>query len=120
MKSERTSRGGRAALAIFLTLSCLAAALPARGEEAADFEESRSPWAVAPPIGAHEQPGVERDGTLRVIRFSNDRQILNDKGTVLGFAAIVARTGEIPATHERPLDEKSLLEIMRRGQGNAE
>ena len=52
----------------------------------------------------HDIPGVEREGTLRVIRFSNDRQILNDKGTVVGFAAIVARTGEIPPTHERALD----------------
>ncbi|HEY8516223.1 MAG TPA: hypothetical protein VIS07_11975 [Candidatus Binatia bacterium] len=120
MTTQRTNRGVLAALTVCLTIGCLVAAAPVRAQDATAFEESRSPWAVAPPVGEHDIPGVEREGTLRVIRFSNDRQILNDKGTVVGFAAIVARTGEIPPTHERALDEKSLLEIMRRGQGNAE
>ncbi len=80
-----------------------------------DFAESRSAWAVAPPIGEHLQPGVARDGTLRVIRFSNDRAILNDPGTVVGFTAIVVRTGEIPKTHDEGLDLKGLLQIVRGG-----
>jgi hypothetical protein len=120
MTIARATRAHLAGAAIFLTLAWLTPVAPARGEEATDFEESRSPWAVAPPIGANELPGVERDGTLRVIRFSNDRQILNDKGTVVGFAAILGRTGQIPVTHEKPLDEKSLLEIMRRGEAKRE
>lgn len=79
-----------------------------------DFEESRSPWSVAPPIGEKLQPGVQRDGTLRVIRFANDRQILNDPGTVVGFTAIFARTGELSPTHPYMTDQKSILEIMHR------
>jgi hypothetical protein len=51
-----------------------------------------------------------------VIRFSNDRQILNDPGTVVGFTAIFARTGELSPTHPQLTDEKSILEIMRRGE----
>jgi hypothetical protein len=97
-----------------LTVGGLAA--PTAPRAADDYEESRSPWAVAPPIGQNDQVGVERDGTLRVIRFSNDRQILNDPGTVIGFTAIFARTGKLSPTHEQPSDEKSLLEIMRRGE----
>lgn len=90
-------------------------AVPAGSALADDFEESRSQWAVAPPIGENLQPGVQRDGTLRVIRFANDRQILNDPGTVVGFTAIFARTGELSPTHPELRDEKSILEIMRRG-----
>lgn len=108
-------RGIRLAAVMIGLTSVLGVAAPGVAA-AADFEESRSPWAVEPPIGAHEMPGVERDGTLRVIRFANDRQILNDPGTVIGFASIVARTGALPATHEQPSDEKSLLEIMRRSE----
>lgn len=84
-----------------------------------DFDESRSQWAVMPPFGDNLQPGVSRDGTLRLIRFANDRQILNDPGTVVGFTAIFARTGELSPTHPHMTDEKSLLEIMRRGEINA-
>ena len=91
-------------------------AVPAGPVLADDFEESRSQWAVAPPFGENLQPGVQRDGTLRVIRFANDRQILNDPGTVVGFASIFARTGELSPTHPRLSDEKSILEIMRRGE----
>jgi len=108
------ARRGRSVAAVVLTATVLAAT-PALAGDADDFEESRSPWAVAPPIGANEQRGVERDGTLRVIRFSNDREILNDPGTVVGFASIVARTGEIPETHDDGLDVKGLLEIVRGG-----
>jgi hypothetical protein len=97
-------------------LTLLVAGVAATPAAADDFEESRSPWAVAPPIGQSDQPGVERDGTLRVIRFSNDRQILNDPGTVVGFASIFVRTGTLSPTHEKLSDEKSLLEIMRRGE----
>jgi len=112
---DRAFRGCRVATAMMLlTLAWLAtSAVPAA---ASDFEESRSPWAVAPPIGQNDQPGVQRDGTLRVIRFANDRQILNDPGTVVGFTSIFARTGKLSPTHETPSDEKSLLEIMRRGE----
>jgi hypothetical protein len=91
-------------------------AVPAGPALADDFDESRSQWAVAPPIGENLQPGVQRDGTLRVIRFANDRQILNDPGTVVGFTAIFARTGELSPTHPQLRDEKSILEIMRRGE----
>ena len=113
--NERTLRGLGLAMAITL-LTLVAASVPATPAAADDFEESRSPWAVAPPIGQNDQPGVERDGTLRIIRFSNDRQILNDPGTVVGFASIFARTGTLSPTHEKLSDEKSLLEIMRRGE----
>jgi hypothetical protein len=95
----------------------LTAAVVAAGVASAradDFEESRSPWAVAPPIGEKLQPGVQRDGTLRVIRFSNDRKILSDPGTVVGFTAIFARTGELSPTHPYMTDQKSILEIMHR------
>lgn len=113
--NERASRCRRLAMAItLLTLATLA--LPSGRAAADDFDESRSPWAVAPPIGQNDQPGVQRDGTLRIIRFSNDRQLLNDPGTVLGFASIFARTGQLSPTHEKLSDEKSLLEIMRRGE----
>ena len=71
-----------------------------------------------PPFGENLQPGVQRDGTLRVIRFANDRQILNDPGTVVGFTSIFARTGVLSPTHPHMTDEKSLLEIMRRGEIN--
>jgi len=119
--SSTSARASRAALAVLLlTVAFLPLVPQARAADEDDFVESRSPWAVAPPVEANEQRGVERDGTLRVIRFSNDRQILNDKGTVVGFASIVARTGQIPRTHEQPLDEKSLLEIMRRGSAPRE
>lgn len=111
----RPSRGGVVAI-MLLTLAAAALAVPAAPARGDDFDESRSPWAVAPPIGSHEQPGVQRDGTLRLIRFSNDRQILNDPGTVVGFTSIFARTGELSPTHPRTTDEKSILEIMRRGE----
>ena len=104
-------------LATSITLLTLAAmTVPMVAVAADDFEESRSAWAVAPPIGENDQPGIQRDGTLRIIRFSNDRQILNDPGTVVGFASIFARTGTLSPTHEKRSDEKSLLEIMRRGE----
>jgi len=111
----RPSRGGLVAI-MLLTLAVAPLLLPAGPALADDFDESRSPWAVAPPIGSNEQPGVQRDGTLRLIRFSNDRQILNDPGTVVGFTAIFARTGELSPTHPRTTDEKSILEIMRRSE----
>jgi hypothetical protein len=113
--NTRASRCRRLAMAITL-LTLAALVLPSGRAAADDFEESRSPWAVQPPIGQNDQPGVERDGTLRIIRFSNDRQLLNDPGTVLGFVSIFARTGTLSPTHEKPSDEKSLLEIMRRGE----
>ena len=91
-------------------------AVPAGPALADDFEESRSLWAVAPSLDDNLQPGVQRDGTLRVIRFANNRQILNDPGTVVGFTSIFARTGELSPTHPQLRDEKSILEIMRRGE----
>ena len=113
--NERALRCFRLAMATtLLTMGVLGA--PATSSAADDFEESRSPWAVAPPAGENDQPGVQRDGTLRIIRFSNDRQILNDPGTVVGFTSIFVRTGTLSPTHEKPSDEKSLLEIMRRGE----
>lgn len=102
----------RGTLLLLTAVIGAAAATPAR---AGDFDESRSAWAVAPPVGEKLQPGVQRDGTLRVIRFANDRQILNDPGTVVGFTAIFARTGELSPTHPYMTDQKSILEIMRRG-----
>jgi hypothetical protein len=113
--TERATRCGQLTMAItLLTVAMMMA--PAHPAAADDFEESRSPWAVAPPVGENDQPGVQRDGTLRIIRFSNDRQILNDPGTVVGFTSIFARTGTLSPTHEKRSDEKSLLEIMRRGE----
>ena len=50
----------RPALAVLLVL------LPADALRADDFDESRSAWAVMPPFGENLQPGVQRDGTLRV------------------------------------------------------
>jgi hypothetical protein len=110
----------RRAAMLLLTAAGAAASIPAGSATARadDFDESRSQWAVMPPFGEHLQPGVQRDGTLRVIRFANDRQILNDPGTVVGFTAIFARTGELSPTHPHMTDEKSLLEIMRRGEVN--
>lgn len=113
--TERRFRQVRGGVAIMLLTLAMQVA-PTGAARADDFDESRSAWAVAPPIGSHEQPGVQRDGTLRVIRFSNDRQILNDPGTVVGFTAIFARTGELSPTHPQLTDEKSILEIMRRGE----
>ena len=110
----RAYRGCRRTAMMLLTLAVLAASTGAA--RADDFDESRSQWAVAPPVGENDQPGVQRDGTLRFIRFSNDRVILNDPGTVVGFTAIFARTGELSPTHPKVSDEKSLLEIMRRGE----
>jgi hypothetical protein len=103
------------ALLVLTAAVLVAAPAPVRAD---DFDESRSAWAVMPPFGENLQPGVQRDGTLRVIRFANDRQILNDPGTVVGFTAIFARTGELSPTHPHMTDEKSLLEIMRRGEIN--
>jgi len=103
--------------ALLLATAALLAVAPATAR-ADDFDESRGAWAVMPPFGDNLQPGVSRDGTLRVIRFANDRQILNDPGTVVGFTAIFARTGELSPTHDHMTDEKSLLEIMRRGEAN--
>lgn len=106
----------QSATLLFLTATVVAGAAPT--VRADDFDESRSAWAVAPPVGEKLQPGVQRDGTLRVIRFANDRQILNDPGTVVGFTAIFARTGELSPTHTYMTDQKSILEIMRRGSVN--
>ena len=100
--------------AMMLLTAAAVAAVTGSAARADDFEESRSAWSVAPPIGEKLQPGVQRDGTLRVIRFSNDRQILNDPGTVVGFTAIFARTGELSPTHPYMTDQKSILEIMHR------
>jgi hypothetical protein len=97
-----------------LILTAAVVAAGAASVRADDFEESRSAWSVAPPIGEKLQPGVQRDGTLRVIRFSNDRKILSDPGTVVGFTAIFARTGELSPTHPYMTDQKSILEIMHR------
>lgn len=108
----------RRAAMLLLTATVLSAAAAPATVRADDFDESRSQWAVVPPFGEKLQPGVQRDGTLRVIRFANDRQILNDPGTVVGFTAIFARTGELSPTHPYMTDEKSLLEIMRRGEVN--
>lgn len=105
----------RGALLVLTVAAMLSAAPDVRAD---DFDESRSAWAVMPPFGENLQPGVQRDGTLRVIRFANDRQILNDPGTVVGFTAIFARTGELSPTHPHMTDQKSLLEIMRRGEVN--
>lgn len=105
----------RTALLVSTVAAMLSAAPAVRAD---DFDESRSAWAVMPPFGENLQPGVQRDGTLRVIRFANDRQILNDPGTVVGFTAIFARTGELSPTHPHMTDQKSLLEIMRRGEVN--
>lgn len=116
--NARTFRHVRRGVAAMLSmLAVLATAAASTGPAwADDFDESRSQWAVAPPIGGNDQPGVQRDGTLRLIRFSNDRQILNDPGTVVGFTSIFARTGELSPTHPQLTDEKSILEIMRRGE----
>ena len=102
---------------LVLTVAAVLSAAPA-AVRADDFDESRSAWAVMPPFGENLQPGVQRDGTLRVIRFANDRQILNDPGTVVGFTSIFVRTGELSPTHPHMTDQKSLLEIMRRGEVN--
>ena len=117
MKARTFRHVPRGAATLLLTLAALATQAAATGPAwADDFEESRGQWSVAPPIGENDQPGVQRDGTLRVIRFSNDRQILNDPGTVVGFTSIFARTGELSPTHPKLTDEKSILEIMRRGE----
>jgi hypothetical protein len=111
--NERVLRCLRPPLVLTLLTLGVMMALPAKPAAGADFAESRSAWAVAPPFGENNLPGVERDGTLRIIRFSNDRQILGDPGTLIGFTSIFVRTGELSPTHEQPSDEKSLLEIMR-------
>jgi len=112
---DRAFRGCRLATAMLL-LTMAALAVSTGPAAADDFDESRSQWAVAPPVEQNDQPGVQRDGTLRLIRFSNDRQILNDPGTVVGFTSIFVRTGTLSPTHEKLSDEKSILEIMRRGE----
>lgn len=114
---DRFFRTARQRAALLLATAAIVAGASAPGR-AGDFDESRSAWSVAPPIGEKLQPGVQRDGTLRVIRFANDRQILNDPGTVVGFTAIFARTGELSPTHPYMTDQKSILEIMRRGSVN--
>ena len=108
----------RVAMLLLTAVVALSAAAAPATVRADDFDESRSQWAVMPPFGENLQPGVQRDGTLRLIRFANDRQILNDPGTVVGFTAIFARTGELSPTHPYMTDQKSLLEIMRRGERN--
>ena len=117
MKDRAFRNALRRTAMLLLTAAVVSSAAPAT-VRADDFDESRSAWAVMPPFGENLQPGVQRDGTLRVIRFANDRQILNDPGTVVGFTSIFVRTGVLSPTHPHMTDEKSLLEIMRRGEVN--
>jgi hypothetical protein len=115
----RTSFHRTAASAFGILVLAAVFAAPG-GVRAQEFSSTTSPWSVAPNLEYDEDSstGVERTGTLRVIRFSGDRyEVTRDPGTLVGFVGTVGATGEIPKTHDEPLDEKSLLEIMSKALG---
>lgn len=69
-------------------------------------------WSVVPQPESN-QGGVQRDGTLRVIRFGLDGQDpLTDQGTVVGWVNRAASGTLVEHKEEGPVD--ALLEIVRR------
>lgn len=79
---------------------------------AADWAGDRE-WSVMPRNPDSTQPGVQRDGTLRILRFNFDGESpIDDQGTVIGWVN-GAVTGTLVERHdEQP--EETLLEIVPR------
>src|SRR5262245_14674624 len=74
----------RIALAAALLAVAAAGAPQAQAAGARDWTEERE-WSVMPPPESNEG-GVQRDGTLRIVRFGVDGQDpLEDQGTVIGW-----------------------------------
>jgi hypothetical protein len=68
-------------------------------------------WSVMPQP-ERDQPGVERAGTLRVVRFSFDGgDPWRDQGTVVGWVGAAATGTLEPRREESP--EDTLLEIVK-------
>lgn len=77
---------------------------------AADWAGDRE-WSVIPRNPDSTQPGVQRDGTLRVLRFNFDGSSpLDDQGTVIGWAN-AAVTGTLVERHDEA-PEETMLEIV--------
>ncbi|HZR83652.1 MAG TPA: hypothetical protein VFD92_21335 [Candidatus Binatia bacterium] len=103
-------QAGRAAFAAFALSSLLAFAPSAAREAQAQDWAGEQRWSVMPPVES-EQPGVERAGTLRVVRFKFDGgDPMQDQGTVLGWANAAATGTLEPRREEQP--EDALLEIV--------
>jgi hypothetical protein len=107
---KRMLGGGRSGPALATVLivasSACAGAVPAA---AADWADQRE-WSVVPPPESN-QPGVQRDGTLRLVRFRLDgRSPVEDQETVVGWF-YAAANGTLVERREAP-PEEALLEIV--------
>lgn len=104
MAETSTLRRTLRVLAGLAVAAGLASARPAGADE----------WPVAgEPDAERNLPGVERSGTLRVIRFSSDgTSPAEDQGTLLGWANAAA-TGTLVERRDEPAPEEALLEIVK-------
>jgi len=69
-----------------------------------------SEWNVVPDPD-RDQPGVERAGTLRIVRFTGDwNGVAQDQGTLLGWAGAAA-TGKLEPRKAVPAADGTLIDV---------
>ena len=69
-------------------------------------------WPVVP-VPGEDIPGVQRDGTLRFVRYTGDgSDVADDQGTVVGWLNRAATGRLVPNPEENPVDEAT-IEILR-------
>ncbi len=92
-------------LALALAVSL---ALPASG--------GATQWPVAPEPGEDDIPGVQRDGTLRIVRFTGSwGEVPEDQGTLIGWAGAAA-TGDLVLHRDDEAEVEATIEILRPAQ----
>ncbi|MEI8357980.1 MAG: hypothetical protein WCH13_05790 [Deltaproteobacteria bacterium] len=99
-----------------LALAVLVAAAPAAA--GSEERESGSPWPVAPGGQGDLNPGVERTGTLRIMRFNFDGTPLTaDRGNMVGWVAEASK-GNMVEKADKTTEEDTLEIVEKPGTGN--
>jgi len=108
--AKTMQRSFRAAVALSL-MFLAASGSQARAADVKDWAEEGE-WSVMPPPEGNDG-GVQRDGTLRIVRFGFDGQDpLEDQGTVVGWVNRAASGTLVQRQEEGPVD--ALIEIVKR------
>ena len=80
--------------------------------------QSGSPWPVAPGGQGDLNPGVERTGTLRIMRFNFDGTPLTaDRGNMVGWVAEASK-GNVVEKADKTTEEDTLEIVEKPGTGN--
>jgi hypothetical protein len=70
-----------------------------------------SEWNVMPDPQHDNQPGVERAGTLRIVRFTGDWDgVMHDQGTLLGWTN-AAVNGKVEPMKTVPARDGTLIDV---------